>query len=474
MRVNERSRAGLRAAIARPASPVWHHVLRHSVAERHRSKFTLEYRATAIPVAALATSVGHLPVTNLPKGRCGMISNGPRRIASFGTTTLLLMCIAVPAVRAQQPKRPPARAAATASRTATIKYICFSTDPKQPVVYLSAIFGLPDAGSETNNFFDYEHAKIQFQIYLVATYDYPGAEDLVQCNYTSAAATASTVAATAADVAAKKQSVVAQATAANKRVIETGWKYTPGPGAVAAANAPGPQGGRQVAPQGAASPPANDASGPRFQWHMEQKTDALTNEVSTQPAAMKIVAGTDGKPQGFVVVHAYCSSNGVSVFFQANAGDKDPQPSFPWYDDSTRGDDEQVTDVRLLVDRRPVHVAQGFPEVDGHQEYTNTLGLLFYEPHTSERAVQDQQDRAATGIPALDGLVSAVVAQSAQSTVEGWQSSAAGPLSDLVSARSIRIELPVTTFDPKPVVDLNPQDPVLHHFVTDCNAKFTP
>jgi hypothetical protein len=33
--------------------------------------------------------------------------------------------------------------------------------------------------------------------------------------------------------------------------------------------------------------------------------------------------------------------------------------------------------------------------------------------------------------------------------------------------------LPVTTFDPKPLLDLNPQDPVLHKFVTDCNAKFT-
>jgi len=34
-------------------------------------------------------------------------------------------------------------------------------------------------------------------------------------------------------------------------------------------------------------------------------------------------------------------------------------------------------------------------------------------------------------------------------------------------ARSIRVESPVTTFDPKALLDLNPQDPVLHTFVTD-------
>ena len=45
-------------------------------------------------------------------------------------------------------------------------------------------------------------------------------------------------------------------------------------------------------------------------------------------------------------------------------------------------------------------------------------------------------------------------------------------MTDLISARSLRVELQVTTFDPKPVMDLNPQDPVLHKFVSDCNAKF--
>ena len=395
-----------------------------------------------------------------------MISNRTIRIASFATGLWLVMFMAVPAARAQKHKQPPA--AAAASGTATIKYVCFSTDPKQSNVYLSGIFDLPDAGSQAENFIAYELARTEFQIYLVDTYKYSDTQDLADCSYMNGA-----TANIAAAMAARKQAVAAQAIAAKKRVVETGWKYTKKPSTPAAASTSGQQGGRQVAQQGASSRPASETGGPLFQWHMEKKTDALTDEVSIQPASMKIIAGANGKPQGLVSVRAYCSSNGVSVFFQADVNDGDPKPSFPWYDDTSRGDDGQITDVRLRVDDRPVHVAQGFPEVDGHQEYVNTLGLLFYEPHTAERAVRDQENRVATGVPALDGLVGGIVKQAAQSNAETWQSNSAGPLSDRVNARSIRVELPVTTFDPKPLLDLNPQDPVLHKFVKDCNAKFT-
>lgn len=401
-----------------------------------------------------------------------MIANRPLRIASVATTMWLMIFGAVPAAQAQK-QRPPTPAAAPASRTPMIKYFCFSTDPGQPAVYLSAVFDRPDGGSKADNFLVYERAKLGFQIYLAQTYSYSTADDVVECNYSNAATTAAAVANAAAAMATKKQSVTAEAVAAKKRVVETGWKFTGTPGVVAATAAPGPPGGRQVAPQPAPSQAASNDAGPLFQWHMDQTTDALTQEVSSQPAAMKIINGANGKVEGLVSVRVYCSSNGVSVFFLADAGDKDPKPSFPWYNDDSRGDDEQITDVRLVVDNHPVHVAQGFPEVDGHQQYTNTLGLLFYEPHTAERAVHDQENRVVTGMPAVDGLLGGIVKQSAESNVQAWQSSAAGPLSDLVDARSIRIELPVTTFDPKPVLDLNPQDPVLHAFVNQCSAKFT-
>jgi len=348
-------------------------------------------------------------------------------------------------------------------------YVCYSTDPKQPDIYLSDLFSLPDAGSVSNNFINYERVKIGFQLYLVETYKDAPDEDMAECSY----AIASPPASAAAALGEKKQSVTAAAMAAKKHAVETGWRYTKTSGTSAAANTQGAASGRHVAQQAAKSRPAQ-TSGTVFQWHLDRKTDALTNETSTEPASMKIIAGANGTPQGLISVRAYCSRNGVSVFFLADAGEKDAKPSFPWYDDTSRGDDgSQITDIRLVVDDRPVHVAQGFPQTDGHQEYTNTVGLLFYEPHTSQRAIRDQENRAATGVAALDGLLGGIVKQSAESNAAAWQSSSAGPLSDLVSARSIRIELPVTTFDPKPVLDLNPQDPVLHKFVSDCNAKFS-
>jgi hypothetical protein len=413
--------------------------------------------------------IGCAPVIILPKGRRGMISNLPLRIASYATAMWLVMFMAVPAARAQNQQRPPrpAPAAAPASKTTTIKYVCVSTDSKQPSVYLSEIFDIPDTGSVPDNFIAYERAKIAFQIYLVDTYKYPDAEDLVDCGHNNAATTAEMAAA----MAAMKQNLVAQALAAKKRVVETGWKYTKASSTSAAAGTRGQGGGQQVAPSEPAAKAA--ASGPLLDWHIETKKDALTDEVSTNPASTKFIAGTNGKLQGFVTASAYCSSNGVSVFFLVGADDKGPSPSFPWYSDNSRGADEEITDVRIRVDDRPVHVAQGFPEVEGHQVYTNTLGLLFYEPRTFERAVRDQQNSVTTGVPALDGLLGGIVKQAAQSNVQTWQSSAAGPLSDLVNARSIRVELPVTTFDPKPLLDLNPHDPVFHKFVNDCNAKFT-
>ena len=211
---------------------------------------------------------------------------------------------------------------------------------------------------------------------------------------------------------------------------------------------------------------------PTMTWTMKSQKDALSDEVTTNRSSLKYLNGANGKLQGFVTSTAYCSSNGVSIFFLASAGSSDPVPTFSWYTDDSSRDGEQIADVRLRVDERSVHVAQGFPNKDGHNLYTNTLGLLFYEPHTYERSVRDQQNNVNTGIPALDGMLGGVVKQAAQANAKNWQDSSAGPLSDLISARRIRVELPLPTFDPKPVLDLNPQDPVLHKFVSECNVKF--
>jgi len=233
----------------------------------------------------------------------------------------------------------------------------------------------------------------------------------------------------------------------------------------------------QQAPQRAASPSPQappgldpkfvaEASNPVISWAMASKKDPLTDEVTTKPSALKFFLNVS--PTYFVTISATCTNNGVSVFFTAEAGSKDPAPQFPWYTDNTG---EQVADVRLRVDQRPVHVAQGFPDQQGHTVYTNTLGLLFYEPNLISRSTRQQEDSATTGFAPFDGLIGGMVKQAAQANAQTWAENSAGPLSDLLNATSIRVELPLTNYS-QAILDLNPQDKVLHPFVTSCSAKF--
>jgi hypothetical protein len=125
------------------------------------------------------------------------------------------------------------------------------------------------------------------------------------------------------------------------------------------------------------------------------------------------------------------------------------------------------------VDGGAVHVAHAYPEKDGHTLYTNNLGLLFYEPNIVARSAQDKEDSANTGILALDGLIAPMVRRQAQANAQEWADDSAGPMTTLVNAKSLRVELPLVNESIKPIVDLNPQDPVLHQFVSDCYAKFS-
>jgi hypothetical protein len=124
------------------------------------------------------------------------------------------------AVSPSEPSNPVAAAAPPAP--ASIEYVCFSTDPRQRAIYFSDVFEVPDAGSKADNFIKYERAKIDFQMYLVDNYKYSDAENLVDCSWLSTA----TIANAAAEMSARKRNVLAQAAAAKKQVVETGWKNT--------------------------------------------------------------------------------------------------------------------------------------------------------------------------------------------------------------------------------------------------------
>ncbi len=170
------------------------------------------YQEPAGDPAATCSSNMRLPVAFdfMPTGPCeytyDMHWDGGAPSVAVGTTA---------------PSTDVAAAPTAAPTTASaITYFCSSTD-KQPVIYVSDFFDLPDAGSKADNFITFERTQLHFQMFLVTHYDYSGDDGLVACVY------APTTATSAAEMAAKKQSLTAALAAANKHVIETAWKYTP-------------------------------------------------------------------------------------------------------------------------------------------------------------------------------------------------------------------------------------------------------
>jgi hypothetical protein len=393
-----------------------------------------------------------------------MTSNLSLSKARFFLPLCLVIFFAAPAAHSE----PSTAAAPAATKEPANTYFCYSTDPKHTVVYFSDIFGYPAAAGEADNIVQWGQIQLQFQMYLFKKYHYitGSSDDATECAYAAPGTQPPNF--VAKDMAAEKLSDETKTRAQKKQIVETRWKYT-GQDEFAGVNSSTP------AKSGAGSPSAiaqlaKESTGPVLVWHMTSKKDALTNAVTTEPSAIKII------PEARVDVSAtaYCSNNGVGVFFLATADkSSDPAPQFTWYTQPTDDTGDQVADVRMVVDGGGVHVAKGFANVDGHTVYTNWLGLLFYEPNIIANVARNQEHSATTGIPAIDGLIAPMVRQQAQNSSQEQADNSAGSLSTLVTARSIRVELPLAGVPTQPVLDINPQDGVLHKFVVDCNAKFT-
>jgi hypothetical protein len=129
-------------------------------------------------------------------------------------------------------------------------------------------------------------------------------------------------------------------------------------------------------------------------------------------------------------------------------------------------------DVRLRVDTRPAHVAQGYPDKKGAALYSNSLGLLFYEPNLVSRTANDQRRAARIGIPSVDSFFGGLIGEAAQTNAETEADNSAGPMSDLIDAKRVRVELPVAGYADAPILDLNPQNPAFHTFAAECGSRF--
>jgi hypothetical protein len=237
----------------------------------------------------------------------------------------------------------------------------------------------------------------------------------------------------------------------------------------AAPNAPlaaRPEAKPPVAAPQAGAPPAQAidltaAYDPVLKWHMgkSREDDAAPHPLSSMFLDENDLYFND------LGASVNCNQNGMSVIFEVGGLS---EPVFVYYEDSY-GD--YVSDVEVTVDGRS-HVAKGFPKEpeDELVSYVDTLGLFFYKPDLAQQGVISREQQFRTGTD-LDRLIGPLARAAAEVEVSDAEASAGGPLTDLLNAKSIRVEFSIDGWDDKPFVDLNPRDAVLHKFVADCAAK---
>ena len=212
--------------------------------------------------------------------------------------------------------------------------------------------------------------------------------------------------------------------------------------------------------------------GPLLIWHPDAKDPKtvlkadikfLNNDPRKRPAR------SERKSPDGVATEAICAENGASINFQL-VGERDTQGSqFDWHEDPAMPD-EGVVDVKVTIDGT-AHAAKGFLLLEGDNQYVNHMGLLFYEPGLPVRARRQTEFGLRTGTP-LDNIFGGLLNDSSQAQADDGVRTSAGPLRDLVSARSIKFEFPIREGQYSATLELNPQDAVMHDFATRCYERF--
>lgn len=213
----------------------------------------------------------------------------------------------------------------------------------------------------------------------------------------------------------------------------------------------------------ASSTPSVDlaaALGPTLVWHPEKERPATVLKSDIKLIGPKKPDGYDG-----LFGEAVCSKNGVSVNFKL-LGSTEPGPSFESYENSGG---EGFVDVDVSIDDQ-YHVAKGFLNIEGVNLYVNSMGVLFYEPTLAARAPGERRLEARTGTE-LDRLIGPLVTAATEAEIAEGLRTSAGPLTDLVKARSILLRVPIHE-GYQATVEMNPQEPTLHAFATRCLAGF--
>jgi len=173
-----------------------------------------------------------------------------------------------------------------------------------------------------------------------------------------------------------------------------------------------------------------------------------------------------------IFAEAVCATNGVSVNFMLYDGTNDQKgPQFVHRDDPNTDSHAPVVDITVRTDGKS-HLAKGFLALDGGGDkvFVNNVGLLFYDASIAAQVRGQRRLEVRTGTP-LDVLTQPLALAGADAEIEEGLRTSAGPLSDLLNARSIEMDFPLLdSRTAKATFELSPQDPVMQDFVARCGG----
>jgi hypothetical protein len=171
-----------------------------------------------------------------------------------------------------------------------------------------------------------------------------------------------------------------------------------------------------------------------------------------------------------VFMEAVCAPNGASVNFKVFDRDGKTGPQFDHHGDPSGASKTEIVDIDVSVDGRS-HVAKGFLPIVDDKQAVNNVGVLFYEPGIAVKTRDERQFVGRLGA-SVDNIIGAAAAAEASAEIDEGLRTSAGPLSDLVKAKSIDMRMPILGARAKAAFELSPTTPLFRAFAERCYARF--
>jgi hypothetical protein len=203
-------------------------------------------------------------------------------------------------------------------------------------------------------------------------------------------------------------------------------------------------------------------------WQQVVQKDQLTDQSWTETVAGAVIGKASAPTK--LKVATKCNATGFRFILSVSDNvHSTANPPFSWAKDDSGNN---YIPMRIRIDTGGAKQVIAYADSDGegatYTQYVNSPVLFFYDARGIENEADDAVPR--TGIPLFDNTFGALTRDASKAAAQQRKDDAAGPLSQLLSANSIRVELPLIDGE-LPIIDLNPRDRVLQDIVQKCYTK---